>query len=156
MRRLGRDRIRQKLYYQRPEAKERRRLTRQRPENKEKKRVYDATRRQRPDIQEEKRAYRSLPDSKRKARAGLLRREYGMTTEAYASLLERQGGSCAICRGTSWGLHGPVVDHNHATGAVRGILCRSCNLAIGHLRDNPGLAMAVAEYLTKGECDEGH
>jgi hypothetical protein len=58
-----------------------------------------------------------------------------------------QGGECAIC-----GLVG--VDHDHATGAVRGILCFRCNAAIGQLDDEPDRARGLAEYLARhGELD---
>jgi hypothetical protein len=52
---------------------------------------------------------------------------YGLTPEAYDSLLEKQGGKCAICKQEK-----PLcVDHCHATGRVRGLLCRACNFAVG-------------------------
>lgn len=38
-------------------------------------------------------------------------------------------------------------DHNHATGTFRGWLCHTCNIALGHLRDNPDIARAAARYL---------
>lgn len=50
---------------------------------------------------------------------------------------------CAICSSTNH----LVGDHNHATGAARGILCRNCNLAIGHMHDNPEKLRAAALYL---------
>lgn len=149
-RRFGRDRERQTLYYQRPEVKARRRDARERPENKAKKRVYDAQRRQRPDIQDKKKAYRNTPEARAKAREGLLRRQYGLTPAAYRALLAQQGGACAICEEKSWGSHGPVIDHDHATGKVRGILCSRCNVVLGRLRDDAGLAMRMASYLIFG------
>jgi hypothetical protein len=41
----------------------------------------------------------------------------------------------------------PCVDHDHSTGAVRGLLCGACNKAIGLLKDNPQLARSIASYL---------
>jgi hypothetical protein len=64
-----------------------------------------------------------------------LRVKYGLALDQYQLLLERQGGVCAIC-------HAPLkerhiqVDHNHATGLVRGLLCSDCNLAIGLLHES--------------------
>jgi len=63
----------------------------------------------------------------------------------YDAMLERQGGVCAICKGKSSGRL--VVDHDHATGNVRGLLCGSCNLALGLLRDDRGRLRAAMAYL---------
>jgi hypothetical protein len=74
-----------------------------------------------------------------------LKRRYGMTPEQYDDLLRRQGGACAICREVTTARL--QVDHNHATGAVRGLLCTLCNTAIGKLRERPELFARAVEYL---------
>ena len=65
-------------------------------------------------------------------------------------MLEKQGGVCAICqrperkvvRGTIASL---AVDHSHSTGEVRGLLCSSCNTALGLFGDDPArLSQAIA------------
>ena len=56
-----------------------------------------------------------------------LKRLYGMTPADHEAMLEAQGGRCAVC-GQDKDL---VVDHNHKTGKVRGLLCRTCNFVIG-------------------------
>jgi hypothetical protein len=43
-----------------------------------------------------------------------------------------------------------VVDHNHDTGEVRGILCHSCNTALGRFGDDVWLLQAALDYLKKG------
>jgi hypothetical protein len=57
---------------------------------------------------------------------------YGLSTENFQTLWEKQGKKCAIC-GTpfqlEYGKYG--VDHDHKTGKVRGILCMRCNIALG-------------------------
>lgn len=66
-------------------------------------------------------------------------RNYGLTLAEYDARLAEQGRVCAICRqpqGRGWDL---AVDHDHATGAVRGLLCGKCNVAPGLLRDDPDL-----------------
>ena len=80
------------------------------------------------------------PEARRNA---YLQRKYGITLVEYERLYEEQGGVCAICkqgptkptRGTAEPTF--VVDHDHNTGAVRGLLCGHCNTGIGLLRDSP-------------------
>lgn len=76
-------------------------------------------------------------------------KQYGITVDQMTAMMEKQGNACAICgeTNTSNKNHFPVVDHCHATGAFRGILCGKCNKAIGLLMDSPKLAMAAAKYL---------
>lgn len=73
------------------------------------------------------------------------RTRYGLDSIAYDSLLESQDHQCGIC-GSSRKLY---VDHNHATGAVRGFLCNQCNAGIGMLQDNPDLLRKAIEWLEK-------
>lgn len=66
-----------------------------------------------------------------------LERRFGLTQEHYDALLLAQNGRCAICRkpetrnGSSGKLAPLSVDHDHVTGKVRGLLCGSCNYALG-------------------------
>lgn len=74
---------------------------------------------------------------------------YGLTVRELHELMERQGRACAICRTPDWGVKGPSVDHCHTTGAVRGILCGSCNNGLGRFRDDPARLRAAAAYLER-------
>lgn len=63
-----------------------------------------------------------------------------------------QDGRCAICReeetATARGrVRSLAVDHDHETGAVRGLLCSRCNTALGLFRDNPALLLEAIAYL---------
>jgi hypothetical protein len=79
-----------------------------------------------------------------------LLQSYGMSTEDYDMLSARQGGACAICRRQT---AAPLcVDHCHATGKVRGLLCRTCNSAIGFLRDDEALMAAALAYLRQASA----
>lgn len=71
-----------------------------------------------------------------------------MTEEQYADLLQQQDHKCAIC-GLAAGASKQrlAVDHNHATGQVRGLLCRRCNLGIGQLKDSVELLRKAIDYL---------
>lgn len=81
------------------------------------------------------------------ARAGHLRRTYGITEEQYALILKHQGGVCAICKKPPKEDKNLQVDHDHKTGLLRGLLCWSCNHRfIGRERD-PARFDAGAEYL---------
>ncbi|SNR50922.1 Recombination endonuclease VII [Blastococcus mobilis] len=58
-------------------------------------------------------------------------------------MLDAQAGFCAICK-TAPAVH---VDHDHATGAVRALLCFNCNGGLGQFRDDPQLLHAAAYYV---------
>lgn len=76
-----------------------------------------------------------------------LKRTYGITFEQYKEILLHQSGVCAICaRPQSAKLH---VDHCHITGKVRGLLCGSCNRALGLMKDNIDFLSKAITYLQK-------
>jgi Recombination endonuclease VII len=89
------------------------------------------------------------------AREWHLQRKFKLTGEEYATLLGKQGGGCAVCgqkethRYKSGKLKDLSVDHDHTTGAIRGLLCFNCNQGIGRLQDSPALLRKAAEYLEK-------
>jgi hypothetical protein len=72
---------------------------------------------------------------------------YGITEEDYDELSSSQNGKCAICERVPKRL---VVDHCHATGRVRGLLCDPCNVILGIWDDDSTIAYKAAEYLEKG------
>lgn len=71
---------------------------------------------------------------------------YGITLRQRDVLIVAQGGRCACCREL---LHHPKVDHSHATGQVRGILCNWCNSMLGHAQDSPDRLRAGIAYLRR-------
>jgi hypothetical protein len=84
-------------------------------------------------------------------RSSNLMRLYGLTLDEYDALVVQQDGVCAICgeppvKGRGKRL---VVDHDHQTGRIRGLLCALCNVAIGYLREDPELFDRAKTYLTK-------
>lgn len=79
-------------------------------------------------------------------RAWWLHKKYGITEEARSRLLEWSNGGCSIC-GARPEDSKLDVDHDHKTGKVRGILCRSCNLALGMLKDDKRLLHIAIAYL---------
>lgn len=69
---------------------------------------------------------------KKQTRSSYLKATSGITTERYDALLELQGGKCSICkRGSGRKNSHFAVDHDHATGEVRGLLCLYCNTRLG-------------------------
>ena len=71
-----------------------------------------------------------------------------MKPAEFDALLDSQGGRCAICRTeTAGGKGGWHVDHDHATGRIRGLLCHGCNIALGYFRDDPDRLRAAMAYL---------
>ena len=72
---------------------------------------------------------------------------YGLQPGQYNQIYVRQGGTCAICRRARGIARNLAVDHDHATGLVRGLLCSRCNEMLGHLRDDIETAQRVIAYL---------
>lgn len=91
-------------------------------------------------------------------RRSLLRR-YGISLEQYDQMLREQGGVCAVCdqpeKTMVWGksISHLVVDHDHQTGEIRGLLCCACNLRVGRLEkgrkfpNEPRWVSGAREYL---------
>jgi len=94
-------------------------------------------------------AQRAKDDSTRSDEQKFARdlKRYKITPEQYGSMLEAQGGVCAICRQEDATGRRLSVDHSHETGKVRGLLCTNCNVALGHLQDNVALLLRAADYL---------
>ena len=68
---------------------------------------------------------------------------YQMDEHEFRRMVAWQDGCCAIC-----GIEKPlVIDHDHTTGEVRGLLCGECNLGIGKLQDNAGVLRKALAYL---------
>ena len=81
----------------------------------------------------------------------VLKYKYRVPHGTYERMHEAQGGMCAICGeiGGTVGQDRLALDHCHLTGVVRGLLCRSCNLALGFMRDSEKYLLAAIEYLRK-------
>ena len=71
-----------------------------------------------------------------------------MSREDYDHLAAEQNHVCAICHGT--GARRLAVDHDHATGKVRGLLCSNCNAGIGLLNEDIDRVLTVIQYLLHG------
>lgn len=69
---------------------------------------------------------------------------YGLTPDEFNTMLIEQSGRCGICETP---MRSPHIDHNHKTGAVRALLCRSCNHMLGNAQDDPEIFKAAISYL---------
>lgn len=76
--------------------------------------------------------------------ANRIARVYEIGPEVHGRLYVMQKGRCAICHVESKAL---VIDHNHETGEVRGLLCNTCNLGIGQFHDNAAVLARAAAYV---------
>jgi hypothetical protein len=92
---------------------------------------------------------KSKPAIALKARAKHLRSTYGITLQDFETMSVMQGGVCAICGSPPSARLSLAVDHDHATGRVRQLLCSPCNLAVGLLGESPERAVLLAEYLKR-------
>lgn len=84
-----------------------------------------------------------------RAKSNELRKMFGITLADYDAMLEAQGGGCAICGKPRDKHYRLAVDHDHASGKIRGLLCAHCNRGIGHFGDDPKLLRKAADYLSK-------
>ncbi len=81
-----------------------------------------------------------------------IRKYYGLAWADYVSLYEKQQGLCRICDKPmllyeSEKLQVAHVDHDHETGAVRGLLCHFCNSGLGYFKDSRSLLQRAIDYL---------
>lgn len=88
--------------------------------------------------------------SQQRNRGWRLMKLYGLTVEEYDAMRDRQGNRCAICKTEEVGGNANHwhVDHDHATGRVRGLLCQRCNMLLGYAKDDHNRLLAAVEYLT--------
>jgi hypothetical protein len=91
------------------------------------------------------------PRAYAKVRDHRLAKVYRMTEAEYGAMLGAQDGCCAVCGKPAAEAKGGVldIDHCHATGAVRGLLCGPCNRGIGSLADSPERLRDAADYLER-------
>lgn len=95
------------------------------------------------------------------ARLYSIKSNYGVSSDELDALRAAQDNKCAVCRKPepegAFGHKRLHLDHDHRTGEVRGLLCMSCNTALGHLKDDPDLVRRALGYLlgTLGDLSGG-
>jgi len=79
-----------------------------------------------------------------------LKRKYGLEWEEYVAMLDRQKGKCFLCGSDGSGKDGKfVVDHDHDTGEVRGLLCWNCNVGLGLFKEDTELLARAIKYVNR-------
>ncbi len=76
-----------------------------------------------------------------------LKIRYGISLSKYKEILAEQGGVCACCGGVNENGKNLSVDHDHDTGVIRGLLCNTCNVAIGYAGDSAAALLKMAQYI---------
>lgn len=74
-------------------------------------------------------------------------RQFGVSHDEFLAMLATQDDVCAICRNGNDGARQLSIDHDHETGAIRGLLCDRCNPMLGYARDQIPVLSAAIEYL---------
>lgn len=82
------------------------------------------------------------------------KRNYNISLKDYLGIAEHQNFVCAICHKENFAMNKChsgvlVVDHDHKTGKVRGLLCHNCNRALGLLKDNKEIIQNCLSYLER-------
>ncbi len=95
-----------------------------------------------------KKQKKSYSENKTRHKNSSLKSRFGITLKQYNVLLSKQNFRCAIClRSEIDNGKSLAVDHNHTTGAIRGLLCIKCNFGIGQFEDNTELLKKTIRYL---------
>lgn len=105
--------------------------------------------------------YQAQYDTPRKQQDRSLRKNYGITVDQYEAMLAAQGGVCAVCGRPETHRHTRgqdrpcylAVDHDHATGEVRALLCYQCNVSLGALQEDPARIRALLAYAERIQQD---
>lgn len=100
--------------------------------------------------------YKEAPE---KVRERHYKKNYNWSIADYDQMFKAQGGLCAICRGPQkqknhWvkdrDEQNPLaIDHCHKTGKIRGLLCFSCNIILGHVEEKQNRLQNLIDYLQK-------
>ena len=90
------------------------------------------------------------PDSYHRAR---IKYRYKTTVEEAAKLVELVKKNCQICgQAADWKKQRLCIDHDHRTGKVRGVICHSCNVTIGHVKERVEILHQMIRYLEQNNA----
>jgi len=96
------------------------------------------------------RRFRESDHGKRYIKDYQIKRHYNCDLETYEALLKSQNFCCAICNRHESNFKKQLsIDHDHETKIIRGLLCKSCNIALGEFRENISILETAISYLLK-------
>jgi hypothetical protein len=95
-----------------------------------------------------KKSRATYTNNKRSHKNCQLKIDFGITIDDYEAMCISQNNKCGICN-TEIRDKALSVDHDHKTGELRGLLCNSCNLGLGHFKDSPHILRKAINYLLK-------
>ena len=91
-----------------------------------------------------------IAGARRRSIKYVYKNSYGLSLEDVEDMKRAQNNKCAVCDTeftTDKKFTCACVDHDHATGKVRDILCKHCNTALGHMKDDPDKCLRLATYV---------
>ena len=132
-----------KEYSARPEVKERAKIRNQ--QFRERRKLYKQT--EAGKLADKR--YRQSEATIMRIRANRLKSRYNLTPEQVEEMKAKQDNRCAICTKELVNHH---IDHDHDTNKVRGLLCSSCNMALGLFKDNTYTMMCAVRYLEQNRA----
>ncbi len=97
------------------------------------------------------REYRKSPEYAQRKFGYRIKAKYNLSLEEYDDICEKQGGVCAICGEFNINGNRLVIDHDHQTGKVRGLLCGSCNCGIGYLKESATIMKKAMKYIKENK-----
>jgi DNA-directed RNA polymerase subunit RPC12/RpoP len=92
-----------------------------------------------------------LTHNKDRIRDNELQRKYNVSLQEVLRIFTEQDNRCGICKKEITLYH---VDHDHATGKFRGVLCPNCNHLLGHAKDNIDILQNSIDYLNNNKLDK--
>lgn len=84
--------------------------------------------------------------------AAQVARNHGLSLEYYKKMLKEQNGVCGMCQKHS--TKTLRVDHDHATGFIRGLICSGCNFMLGFATDSEAVLLAGVDYLRRSNYEQ--
>lgn len=92
-------------------------------------------------------AIKQAPNKLPAKRYSYIAHDFGLNKDTYDNMLKDQGHTCAICHNKFDSNKDTHVDHNHKTGATRGLLCFKCNVLLGNSNENIDILLQAIEYI---------
>jgi hypothetical protein len=96
-----------------------------------------------------KRVKQWIENNPEQSKNTILLRKYGITSQIFDGMLDDQCGRCAICGTHFESSKTTNIDHCHTTGKVRALLCRHCNLVLGHAKESVQILENAVQYLNQ-------